>query len=364
MIRNSMSKKYFGLILAGGQGTRFWPWSTEEYPKQFLNIVGREPLITQTYDRLNMFIPEENIYIVADIRYLGLVMDAIPGFRQANFITEPSPRNTAPSLILSNIYLSRIDPDANVVVVPSDHYIPETNIFAAQMQDALNFADNRCIITCGIKPNAPHTGYGYVKFNREISSETGVTEFFDVIEFKEKPEMGVAKQYLAEGNYYWNSGMFIYKLKYFKEFLGEYAPYYFIQYTELLKVFHHKLSFYEIFCDIKPESIDYALMEKLPEVKMFKAEFGWNDLGSWSTVYQLKTKDDHNNVVERNNNILIDSENTMLFSTTDKPVAAIGLKNVVVINTQNGVLVADMKQLQRVKEVIRKLDEERDREVI
>jgi len=353
-----MSKKYFGLILAGGQGTRFWPWSTEEYPKQFLNIVGREPLITQAYNRLNAFLPEENIYIVAEIRYLGLIMDAIPGFRQANFITEPSPRNTAPSLILSNIYLSRIEPEANVVVIPSDHYIPDSDVFATQMLDSLDFADNKCIITCGIKPKTPHTGYGYINFNREISSEMGRTQFFDVLEFKEKPGLTTAEKYLEQGNYYWNSGMFIYKLSHFKEFLGDYAPYYFIQYAELLKVFSHKLSFYETFCSIKPQSIDYALMEKLSEVKMFKAEFQWNDLGSWATIYRLKSKDNYDNVVERKNNIFIDSQDSMIFSTTDKPVAAIGLKNVAVINTQNGVLVADMSELERVKEVIRKLAEE------
>jgi mannose-1-phosphate guanylyltransferase len=351
-----MSKKYLGLILAGGQGTRFWPWSTEEYPKQFLNIIGREPLITQTYNRLSEFIPEEDIYIVAEIRYLGLVMDAIPGFQQRNFITEPAPRNTAPSLILSNIYLSRIDPDANIVVVPSDHYIPDSDVFAAQMKDALDYADNRCIVTCGITPGSPHTGYGYLQFNQDQPSSTGNTEFFDVAEFKEKPSQEVAEKYLDEGNYSWNSGMFVYKLSYFKEFLGDYAPYYYIQYAELLKVFHHKLSFYETFCQIKPESIDYALMEKLPDVKMFKAQFEWNDLGAWSTVYQLNKKDRKNNVSPQRTGVFVDSQDSMIFSTEKKPVALLGLSNVAVINTVNGVLVADMSQLQRVKEVTGKIE--------
>ncbi len=328
-------------------------------PKQFLNIVGEEPLITQTYNRLKHFLPAENIYVVADIKYLGLVMDALPGFRQANFITEPMPKNTAPCLILSNIRLSRIDEDANVLVVPADHHLPDSETYAAQMKDALHYADNRCIVTSGIKPSVAHTGYGYLKFAPGTADRLGDTDFIDLREFKEKPELQVAEQYLEEGNYYWNAGMFVYKLRHFKEFLGEYAPYYFIQYNELEKVYHHKLSLYELFSDIVPKSIDYALMEKVQEIKMFKAEFEWSDVGSWSSVYELKPKDADNNVAVEKNNILIDSQDSMIFSTIDKPVAAVGLKNIAVIETENGLLVADMDKLQQVKEIIEKLKEQK-----
>ena len=362
MLRIKMQKKYYGLILGGGQGKRFWPWSTQAVPKQFLNIIGDEPLITQTYNRLKTFIPPENIFIVADIKYLWWIMDSIRGFQQSHLITEPQPRNTAPCLILANIYLSRRDADANVLVVPADHYIPDTEIFAAQMKDALDFADQKCVVTCGIKPEMPHTGYGYIKFNEQSPAPGGKTKFFEALEFKEKPELPLARQYLNEGNYYWNSGIFVYKIRHFKEFLGEYAPYYFIQYTELEKVFHHKLSFYEAFTNIKAESIDYALMENLPEVKMFKGEFRWNDLGSWSTVYDLSPKDEDHNMSLKKSNIFIDSENSMIFSTNAKPVAALGLKNIAVINTENGVLVADMNELQRVKEIIDKLEAEQEKD--
>lgn len=345
--------------MAGGQGTRFWPWSTENIPKQFLNIVGSEPLITQTYERLKTFIPAENIFIVADIRYLGLVMDAIPGFSQRNFITEPCARNTAPCLILSNIYLSRIDPDANVLVVPADHYIPDTGIFADQMRDALAYADNDCVVTCGIDPTSPHTGYGYLRFNEEGAETAGDTKFFALEGFVEKPDLETAEKYLDEGVYCWNSGMFAYKLSHFKNFLGEYAPYYFIQYNELEKNFKNKLSFYEVFTGIKPQSIDYALMEKLPDIKMFKSEFHWNDLGAWTTVYQLNQADGAGNVAIGENSVFIDSKDSMVFSTTGTPVAAIGLSNVAVITTENGVLVADMSQMQRVKEALTALQEKR-----
>ncbi len=348
-------KKHFGLILAGGQGTRFWPWSTEEKPKQFLNIIGKEPLITQTYNRLKKCIRPENIFIVADKKYLGLVKESIPEFKDSNFIDEPSPKNTAPCLILSNIALSQIDGDANIAVVPADHYIPDTDIFASQLKDALNFADSKFIITSGIKPNMPHTGYGYIKFNENVSSTPDNTEFFDLLEFKEKPKQKVAKKYLAEGNYYWNSGMFFYNLKHFKYFLQEYSPYYYECYIELDRAFHNKIEFNTIYNAIKPESIDYALMEKVKEVKMFKAEFQWSDVGAWSSVYELNPKDEQGNVATQKDNIFIDSKNSLIFSTVEKPVAAIGLKNIVVINTENGVLVADINELQKVKEVIQEL---------
>lgn len=352
-----MPKKHFGIILAGGQGTRFWPWSTEDKPKQFLPIVGNEPLITQTFHRLTKTIPGENIFIVADKKYLGLVEEAIPGFKQANFIVEPSPKNTAPCLILSNIVLSRIEPDANAAVVPADHFIPDTDVFAAQLEDALNFADNRYIITSGIKPTAPHTGYGYIKFKTDSSSRAGDTEFFAVESFREKPSVEVAEQYLAKGNYYWNSGMFFYNLKFFKQLLETYSPYYYQQYLELEKVFQDGKKFEDTYNAIEPESIDYALMEKVKEVKMFKAAFRWSDVGAWSSVYELNPKDGQGNATMKKNNIFIDSENSLVFSTEEKPIAVIGLKDIAVIDTGNGILVADLNHLQKVKEVTRRLKE-------
>jgi len=348
-------KRFYALIMAGGQGTRFWPWSTAEKPKQFLSIIGKEPLITQTYNRLKELILEENIFIVADKKYLTAVREAIPGFKDENYIAEPSPKNTAPCLMLSNIVLSRKNSDANVMVVPADHYIPDEDVFAAQFLDALKCAETKCIVTSGIKPTTPHTGYGYIHFDEKKSGQVGDTQFFDVVEFKEKPEYRIAEEYVEAGHYYWNSGMFVYKLKYFKELLGEYSPYYFQKYNELEDAFSEKGKFVEIFNRIEPESIDYALMEKVKEVKMFEADFSWSDVGAWSSVYELNSKDENNNAAGGNNGIFIDSQNSLIFSTEEKPVAVIGLKDVTVINTENGILVADINALQKVKRVIDEL---------
>jgi mannose-1-phosphate guanylyltransferase len=349
-----MKKNTFGLIMAGGQGTRFWPYSTEEVPKQFLNIVGQKPLILQTYNRLKAFIRPDNIYIVADKKYLELTRKSIPEFPVSNFIAEPSPKNTAPCLILANIVLSRIDENANMLVVPADHYIPDTDMFKTQMVDALEFADQRWMITSGIKPNVAHIGYGYINFNLSRSVQLNQTRFFDVEAFKEKPKLPLARKYVSQGNYYWNSGMFVYKLKFFKEFLEEYALDYSRVYNELEKSFHQPGKFRNVFNAIRPDSIDFVLMEKIKEVRMFQAAFSWSDVGAWSSVYELNPKDNLGNV-KIGSHVAIGSHNCLLFSTEDKPIAAIGIDNLVVINTRNGILVAPMDQLQQVKKVIGRL---------
>lgn len=353
-----MKNRNFGLILAGGQGTRFWPFSTEQNPKQFLNIVGEGSLISQTYKRLKKVIEKQNIFIIADNKYLKLIKDSIPEFKESNFIDEPVPRNTAPSLILSNIFLSRFDSNANVIIVPADHYISKEDIFKVQMKDALCYADNECIITCGIKPEVPHTGYGYIKFDKHRALKSGETEFFDVNEFKEKPEQKTAKKYVKCGNYYWNSGMFIYKLKHFKEFFKKYSNYYYEKYLELEKSFENRDRFCGIFEQIKAESIDYALMEKVEEIKMFDAKFIWSDVGSWSSVYELNKKDSNGNAIEVCNNVLIDTKNSLIFSKEKKTVAIIGLENIAVINTKDGLLVANINDLQKVKQIKKLLDKD------
>ena len=211
-----MQSNYFALIMAGGQGTRFWPWSTAEKPKQFLAVIGKRPLITQTYQRLQRFIPAKNIFVIADKKYLLAVRECLPGFSRQNFIAEPAPRNTAPALIQANIFLSRIDPGASLLVVPADHHIADEKTFAKQLSAALAYARNRCIITAGIKPSEPHTGYGYIQFIEGKGGGRDSLGFFPIKQFKEKPDQATAVKYLRKGNFYWNSGMFIYKIAFFR----------------------------------------------------------------------------------------------------------------------------------------------------
>ena len=345
-----MKKNHFALIMAGGQGTRFWPWSTAAMPKQFLPVVGQQPLITQTYKRLRKFIPAANIFVSADKKYLPAVRRCLPGFARRNFIAEPAPRNTAPALIQSNIVLSRIDPAANLLVVPADHYIADEKTFARQLGAALEHAENPCVITAGIKPSEPHTGYGYIDFDEKEHQGP----FYAVRQFREKPDLKAAKQYLKKGNFYWNSGMFIYKLSFFREFIKKYAPYYGRQYEKLEKAYGNPVLFSQTYKAITPESIDYALMEKLKQAVMFKAAFSWNDVGSWSSVYEMNPKDREKNVC-RGRAMAIDTRNSLLFTCEKKPVAVIGLDGIAVIDTKDGILVAPIAKLQQVKQVIQLL---------
>ena len=349
-------KNKFALIMAGGQGTRFWPYSTFKEPKQFLNIVSDESLILQTFNRLNKIIPEENIFIVAHNRYLNATLDALPNFKKSNFIDEPVAKNTAPCLILSNIFLSKLNKEATLLVVPADHYIPDSQIFASQMKDAFKHAEKKNIVTFGIKPDSPHTGYGYIKFDRTQKGMINKSEFYNALDFKEKPDKKTAQTYLEEKNYLWNSGMFVYKLENFKQFLKEYSPYYYDQYTDLENNFENKDKFYDLFKEIKPDSIDYALMERVKEVQISPVQFKWNDVGSWSSVYDLKDKDKNGNA-EKGISAMIDTNNSMAFSTDDKPIAIIGLNNIVVVNTKNGILVSHIDKLQEVKQVQKLLNQ-------
>lgn len=352
-----MKNNHYALIMAGGQGTRFWPWSTAEKPKQFLAVVGKEALLTQTYKRLKKFINKKNIFIIADGKYLKNVRACLPGFLDVNFIAEPAPRNTAPALIQANICLSRINPQANLLVVPADHFIADEDIFAEQLTAALEYAQNRCIVTAGIRPSEPHTGYGYIRFAKTNLQKKGGTDFYKIMQFKEKPDKKTALNYLKKGNYYWNSGMFVYKVAHFKEFFKQYAPYYFKQYESLERAVKNSARFEKVYRAIKPESIDYALMEKIKETVMFQAEFSWNDVGSWSSVYEMNEKNKQKNVC-RGHIIAIDTKQSLLFSDQIKPLAVIGLDQVAVINTENGVLVASISKLQQVKQIIQILKKE------
>jgi mannose-1-phosphate guanylyltransferase/mannose-6-phosphate isomerase len=261
-------------------------------------------------------------------------------------------------LIQANIHLSQINSQANLLVVPADHFIPDEQVFARQMTAALDYARNRCIITAGIKPTEPHTGYGYIQFSKKKSTKKGNGDFHDIIQFKEKPDRKTACNYLKKGNFYWNSGMFVYKLAYFKEFFKQYAPYYHKQYELLEGSAGNSRRFAELYKNIKPESIDYALMEKLKETVMFQAEFLWNDVGSWSSVYDMNEKDKQKNVC-RGRIIAMDTQRSLLFSDQNKPLAVIGLDQVAVINTESGILVAPISQLQQVKQVIEILKKEK-----
>ena len=307
-------------------------------------------MLAQTYHRLTKLILPRNIYVVAAPRYRNAVRKCLPDFSGENFIAEPVPRNTAPALILANIRLSQISEDINLLVTPADHYIRDERKFSRQLRDALACADTRCIITAGVKPTSPHTGYGYIQFNRQKYSAVRDEKFFRVVEFKEKPDEKTAQTYIEKGNCFWNSGLFVYKLRFFKEFILAHSPYYGGAYQRLESFRKNEKRFTAVFASVQPESIDYALMEKMDEVRMFEARFGWNDVGSWSSVYEINKKNREGNVI-KGNTVVINTRGSLVFSVTDKPLAAVGLREMAIIQTNTGLLVSQMRETQKVKQV-------------
>lgn len=347
---NPVINQHIALIMAGGQGTRFWPMSSEKRPKQFLPITSEKALILETFDRLKQFIPPEHIFIVADGRYRPQITDALPEFRADNLIAEPSPRNTAPCLIYANIFLSRRYENANLIVVPADHHIPEPEVFSRQMKDALSYADNRCVITAGIKPLYPHTGYGYIEFDDNQGDTAGLTRFHPVSAFHEKPDQPKALAYVKGGRHYWNGGIFIYNLHHFRDFIRSYAPEFFQHMHTLELCWEDPEEVKTAFAQFRSEAIDRVLMEKMKEACMFKADFTWNDVGSWSSIYELAEKDENGNCC-RGDGLTIHSENSMIINELQMPVALVGVNGISVVATPQGIMITRTDRAQEVKEV-------------
>ena len=353
VLKENMPDHNFALIMAGGQGTRFWPYSTRKRPKQFLPILGKDPLITCTFRRLERVVPRERIFVVAEEAYRAPVMEALPGLDAANYIAEPAPRNTAPCMILANIVLSRLDPEGRVLVVPADHHINDEETFARQMGDALDFSERPVIVTAGIVPNHPHTGYGYIRYAPGRQAHSGETVFHPVEAFVEKPDTPTAQRYLEQGGYCWNSGMFAYKLRHFRTLLETHAPEFARGYADLEAAPAEESA--RAFAALRPMSIDYALMEKGAEAWMMPAAFDWNDVGAWPSVFELGGPYTDGNVAGAGH-VLLDSRNCLVFSTEPTPVGLIGLEGVAVIQTPNGLLVGRLDQMQRVREVLQRLE--------
>ncbi len=347
---NPTINNHVALIMAGGQGTRFWPMSSEKKPKQFLAITSEKSLILETFERLKRIVSPEHIYIVADERYAPLISQALLEFKPENLIAEPSARNTAPCLIYANIFLSHRYENANVIVVPADHHIPDSENFGRQMEDALGYADNRCVITAGIKPLYAHTGYGYIEFDESQGDSTGLTRFHPVSAFHEKPDQNRATAYITAGRHYWNGGIFIYNIHHFRDFIRQYAPEYF-QHMRTLEQCWDKIDDVRTgFARFKAEAIDRVLMEKMNEACLFKADFSWNDVGSWSSIYELAEKDDEGNSL-RGQGLMINSRNSMLVNQEQIPVALVGVDGLSVIVTADGILITRTDRSQDVKEI-------------
>lgn len=338
-----------GIILAGGSGSRLWPLSRELYPKQLLKISSDKSLLERTYERLMGIMDIDNILAITNTKHYGDVKMQLGEYnKNAIVLAEPSAKNTAPAIATAVKYLLDFDSDDVIVVVPSDHLIKDFDNFRKTIEKAQALAKSGYIVTLGVKPVCPGTGFGYIKTQKPLQ------EGYSVDCFKEKPDLKTATEYYNSKEYYWNSGIFVFKASVFMEALKENAP----EIYEISQKFNFKVQDdidYMTFEKYPSISIDYALMEKAKNIAMVEMLCDWSDLGSWDAVYEINKKDENGNV-KIGNIIEKDCENSMLYSS-GRMLAGVGLKDVIIVETSDAILACDKKDTQGVKQVFEKLKE-------
>lgn len=349
--------------MAGGVGTRFWPKGTTKIPKQFLKITNDDLTLLQlAYKRLEGLFKDTKIFIVTNVNYKNEVKKQLPGIPDENIICEPIGRNTAPCIGLACLFINQFEPKANVLVVAADHLIENTAEFHKVIKTGLNFVnDNGGIVTLGINPTRPETGFGYIQYDPdnvvdvelEKNGESTIEKVYKVKTFAEKPNLEVARAFLESGDFLWNSGMFIFRTDTMMEEIKNYLP----ELNESLERLSKNLYSNDFprhleteYSKLKSISIDYGVMEKTKDVYIIKSSFGWNDVGAWDEVYNIKEKDSDGNI-KQGRTVTINTKNCLIVND-QKIIATIGVEDLLVINTDNGLLICKRGEAQSVKEVV------------
>ena len=348
------------LIMAGGIGTRFWPLSRKTNPKQFLNIISDDSMIQMTVKRLRPKIKVDDIYIVTAGSQAELISKHLPCLPQENIIIEPFGMNTAPCIALSAQYLARkYDKKEKMIVLPADHLIALNDDFLASLDMGESSAQEDNLVTFGIKPNYPATGYGYIEAGKEIDDNK-----FSVIQFKEKPNLETAEQFLNSGNFFWNSGMFMWKIETILDAYKAYLP----KVAEILEKIDIRWNEDGLTTDISSEyalmpriPVDIGIMEQAEKRVVIPVDYGWSDVGSWKALYDISDKDENNNVINCDNQI-IDSKNNYINSP--KFVALIGVDNLVVVESDDALLIAHKDRSEEVKNIVEKLTKDKKEELL
>ena len=341
-----------GLIMAGGKGTRFWPLSTEEKPKQFLNLIGEETMIQMTVNRIKPIIPIERIFICTGERYVDLVKEQLPELPERNIIVEPEGRNTTPCIALSAFIIKRYYKDANMVVLPSDHLIKDEGEFRNIVLSADYFIknNNKAIITLGMKPTRSETGYGYIMYSNE-KQVTNNHDFIRVEAFVEKPNKEKAEVYINEGNYLWNGGMFLWSVDNILKNIKKYSPntYEALHLLDSAKEEQIQEIINNNYKSTESISIDYSVLEKSKDIYVVPSDFGWDDVGSWEALDRYREKDELGNVLVGQTKAL-KGENNLIISTNHKVVVE-GLSDIYVIENDGKILVGSKSNVANVKEL-------------
>lgn len=349
--------KTTAVIMAGGKGERFWPKSRSNFPKQFLSLTSDgKTMIQLTAERLLPLVSYDDMYIVTNKNHIKLVEEQLPDIPNENILAEPVAKNTAPAIGLSATIIQQKYDDAVMLVLPSDHLIKQKQMFLDTLKTAINVAkEGKNLVTIGITPTYPETGYGYINFGQSNFSEK-YSNVYKVERFVEKPNVEKAKEYLESGNYIWNSGMFVWKtstiLKNFKHLLPDIYEG-LIDIKESIGKNDFDDVLYDKFNNFKAESIDYAIMEKASNIYTIPGTFGWDDVGSWLALERISKTNEYGNSVT-GNVITINTENSII-SGTDKLIATVGIEDLIVVDTEDAILICSKECAQDVKKIIENL---------
>lgn len=348
-----MNSDFYCVIMAGGAGTRFWPISRSTHPKQFLDILGLgQTLLQQTFKRFAKICPPENILIVTSAEYKDITLEQLPEIDESQVLLEPARRNTAPCIAYANFRIQQLNPNAKIIVAPSDHLILNEDEFIKTINSGLDFiSNNDSLLTLGIEPSRPDTGYGYIQINKTdpLEYEANIRK---VKTFTEKPDIDMAKFFVESGEFYWNSGIFLWSLENIQNSFEKLLPDIFTLFNEKKETFATKdeqKAINEIYPTCSNISIDYGIMEKAPNVFVLGAQFGWSDLGTWTSLFEHMDKDQNNNAVNGDNVMLYDVNDTIVKSTTDKLIVVQGLQNHIVVNTEDALLICDKNEEQQLR---------------
>jgi mannose-1-phosphate guanylyltransferase len=353
-----MNRSHYCVIMAGGIGSRFWPLSRTKKPKQFLDILGTgRTLLQQTFDRLKKVFPVENIFIVSNEDYSSLIYKQLPEIKKSQVLLEPMRRNTAPCIAYANYKIQLEDPNAIIMVAPSDHIILKENDFLEVVKKGLEFVSSSdSLLTLGIQPDRPETGYGYIQINGDRSKAVDLnTSIRKVKTFTEKPNLEMAELFLKSGDFYWNSGMFLWSLKSILKAYELYLP-------EVNTLFQEGMEFYnspreadfiaQTYPNCRNISIDYGIMEKADNVHVLCSDFGWSDLGTWGSLYDTLNKNADSNTISGSNVFTYNTQNCIINVPEDKLTVIQGLDDYIVVESDNILLICRKQDEQKIKNFV------------
>ena len=352
-----MNKNYYAVLMAGGVGSRFWPISTTSYPKQFHDMLGTgDTLIQKTFKRLNTFVPAENILILTNERYNDLVLEQLPMIQQEQVVLEPAMRNTAPCILYAALKIQKSNPDAVMIVAPSDHWIEDEAAFAKDVTACFKKCEGEDVLcTLGIQPTFPNTGFGYIEFEKEAAKALK-----KVKQFREKPDYETAKLFLEQGNFLWNAGIFMWSVLTIVNAFKKYQQ-------EQFQLFEAGISYYntekertfiqENYAKAENISIDYAILERSDAIFVLPASFDWNDLGTWGSLYDKLEKDERDNAVVNGVVLNIDAQGNMVRLPKGKLAVIDGLKDYIIVDKKEVLLIVPKSKEQDIKMIVNKTKE-------